>query len=310
VTTARGWTVEDIPDLSGRVAVVTGANSGLGLATARQLAGHGATVVLACRDPQRASVAAGDVGSGATGAPPETVALDLADLASIRAAAGHIGRVHDGVDILVNNAGVMALPPMLTAEGFELQFGTNHLGHFALSALLLPMLSARPRPRVVTVTSLAAWTGSLRLDDLQSRRAYDPWAAYARSKQANLLFALELHRRAVTSGSRIASLAAHPGWSATHLVANGPGRFAGPAGRAVARVATAAAVPPRSGARAQLRAATDPGAPGGALYAPRGPLQLFGAPRRVRPPRPGRDATLAAGLWEASESLTGLRLVP
>jgi NAD(P)-dependent dehydrogenase (short-subunit alcohol dehydrogenase family) len=207
------------------------------------------------------------------------------------------------VDILVNNAGVMAVPPMLTADGFELQFGTNHLGPFALTAMLLPTLLEGRDARVVTVSSLAAWQAEVVLGDLQSERAYDPWRAYSRSKRANLLMAFELDRRARAAGADLRSLAAHPGWTATELVRNGPGRWTSPGGRVVYAAVGLLAQRAAAGARPQIRAATAPDVDGGSLVAPL--WWLRGPPRTVRPPRGSRDPDLALGLWEASEDLTG-----
>jgi NAD(P)-dependent dehydrogenase (short-subunit alcohol dehydrogenase family) len=289
----------------GRVAVVTGANSGLGLATARALAATGATVILACRDPVRAARARRDVASVATGEEPAVVALDLADLASVREAASAVGRRYGAIDVLVNNAGVMAVPPMLTADGFEMQFGTNHLGPFALTGLLLPILLATPGARVVTVSSLAAWQADVVPDDLQSERAYDPWRAYARSKRANLLMAFELDRRSRAAGADLRSVAAHPGWAATELVRNGPGRWTSATGRVVYATAGLLARPASRAAGPQVLAATGPDVEGGSLVGPR--WWLRGRPVIVRPPRGARSTEMALALWRASEELTGVR---
>jgi NAD(P)-dependent dehydrogenase (short-subunit alcohol dehydrogenase family) len=284
---------------------VTGANSGLGLATASALAGLGAGVVLACRSPARATTAADAVLAAATGPEPEVVVLDLADLASVAAAAERIAAGHAGVDLLVNNAGVMALPPMLTTDGFEMQFGTNHLGPFAFTAALAPLL--RPGGRVVTVSSLAARRVDIDLDDLQSERGYDPWVAYGRSKRANLIFTLELHRRLAATGRRLASVGAHPGFAATALIANGPGLFASHTARGIYAVLGRVGPRATSGARSQVHAASAPDVVSGDYYGPRGPLQLWGAPRRIRPPRLAGDPAIGAALWAASEELTGVR---
>lgn len=206
----RGWTADDIPDMAGRRAIVTGANSGIGYHTALQLARHGASVVLACRSAERGLRAFERVKAAAPDAAITLGSLDLADLSSVRRFAAE---QQEPLDILVNNAGVMAIPRRTTADGFEMQFGTNHLGHFALTGLLLPALQAAPSPRVVTVTSGVAWTGRLRFDDLQGERGYRRWAAYGQAKLANLLFAKELDRRV----SGLTSVAAHPGYAATNL---------------------------------------------------------------------------------------------
>ncbi len=299
-----GWTAADIPDLTGRRAVVTGASSGLGLETARALAAHGADVVMTSRDPGRAEQAVRRVLTDVPHASVRPAELDLADLASVRALAADLGQ--EPLDLLVNNAGVMAVPPRHTADGFELQMGTNHLGHFALTGLLLPALLARPGARVVTVSSFLHWFGSLDLGDLMSERSYDPWRAYCGSKLANLLFVRELDTRARLVGADLVSVGAHPGYARTNLVAAGPA-----AGRritgAVLRAGTAlAGQSARSGALPQLRAATDPGVRGGEYFGPRGPGEQRGLPTRVRPSANARDDRAAGLLWAESERLTGV----
>jgi NAD(P)-dependent dehydrogenase (short-subunit alcohol dehydrogenase family) len=227
-----GWTAEEIPSLEGRTALVTGANSGIGLAAARELARHGARVLLACRDVGKGARAAEEIRGAARGersavasaeAQLEVVELDLASLASVRACAASLT---GPLDLLVNNAGVMAPPLRRTAEGFELQIGTNHLGHFALTGLLLARLLAAPEPRVVTVSSLAHRTGRIELSDLNfERRRYNNWLAYGQSKLANLMFCFELAKRATAAATALRSLAAHPGYAATHLQTAGPARW-------------------------------------------------------------------------------------
>ncbi|MDQ2839232.1 MAG: SDR family NAD(P)-dependent oxidoreductase, partial [Actinomycetota bacterium] len=214
------WTAAHIGDRTGTVAVVTGANSGLGLHTSLALAAHGAQVILACRNPERASVAAEKVAAVATTA-PVVVPLDLADLTSVETFAKDLAARVDRVDTLVNNAGVMAIPRMLTADGFEMQLGTNHLGHFALTLRLWPLLIARPGARVVTLSSGMAATGRMRFDDLQGEHGYHPWGAYGQAKLANLMFALELDRIIRRRGIDVTSVAAHPGFSSTSLITNG-----------------------------------------------------------------------------------------
>src|SRR5579863_6470427 len=220
----QAWTVSQIPALTGKIAVVTGANSGLGLETAAGLAGAGATVVMACRNAEKAAPALAEVRKRAPNARVETMTLDLADLGSVRSFAKAFAAKHPRLDILCNNAGVMALPLARTREGFEMQIGTNHLGHFALTGLLLDRLAAAPAARGVNVASLAhRWTPGMDLDDLNwERKPYKKWDAYGKSKLANLLFTFELERRLKQSGARILAAAAHPGYSSTNLQFVGP----------------------------------------------------------------------------------------
>ncbi len=306
------WTAEDVPDLDGRIVVVTGANSGLGLETVKAVAARRATVILACRDPARAEAARRAVAPAATGPAPETVRLDLADLGSVRDAADEVKGRFERLDVLVNNAGIMAVPPMRTADDFELQFGTNHLGHFALTGLLLARIRAGVSPRVVTLTSLAAYMAGPDLNDLQSERGYDPWRVYGRSKRANVLFMQELQRRSDAAGAGIVSVAAHPGYAATGLVANGPGRFSGAFGKAIYRAVDVIAPSAASGALPQIYAATSADVAGGRCYGPGGPfavggpLRLGASPRRVRTPGGPDRGGVGARLWEASEALTGV----
>jgi NAD(P)-dependent dehydrogenase (short-subunit alcohol dehydrogenase family) len=300
----RGWTAADIPDLHGRRAIVTGANSGIGYHTALELARHGAAVVLACRSPERGKAATGRMKAEVPDAELELVTLDLADLASVRRFAD--AQADRPLDLLVNNAGVMALPRRVTADGFEMQFGTNHLGHFALTGLLLPALRAAASPRVTTVTSGAAWSGRLRFDDLHGERRYSKWLAYGQSKLANLLFAKELGRRV----PEILSTAAHPGFASTNLQAAGP-QMAGNKlrERGWGLASTLVAQPAAAGALPTLYAAVSPDAEQGACYVPFF-LQARGAPiKGITPPRAGSEE-LAARLWEVSESLTGVRYEP
>ncbi|WP_067823074.1 oxidoreductase [Actinomadura kijaniata] len=295
-----GWSAADIPDLSGRRAIVTGANSGLGYHTALGLARRGASVVLACRSAERGRAALDRIRAAAPDADAVLGSLDLADLSSVRAFAKRHG--DEPLDLLVNNAGVMALPRRTTADGFETQFGTNHLGHFALTGLLLPALRAAGSPRVTTVTSGFAWAGAVRWDDLQGERRYNKWLAYAQSKLANILFARELDRRYAD----LLSNAAHPGYASTNLQAAGA-RMTGRRleERLMTYANTLVAQSAAMGALPTLYAATAPGAEGGALYGPRG-FQYRGAPVKVAaPPRSGRR-DLAERLWRVSEDLTGV----
>jgi NAD(P)-dependent dehydrogenase (short-subunit alcohol dehydrogenase family) len=304
-----GWTADDIPDLTGRRAVVTGASSGLGEVTAVELARHGAHVVLTARDPARGDLAAARVRAAAPAASVEVRALDLADLSSVRAfAAGVVEEpAREPLDLLVNNAGVMAVPARRTVDGFELQMATNHLGPFALTGLLLPALLRRPGARVVTVSSFVHRFGSLRLDDLMSEQSYDPWQAYYRSKLANLLFMRELGRRAAVADVDLVSAAAHPGWARTNLQYVGARATGRRGGVAVARAANAVlGQSATTGALPQLRAATDPEVRSGDYFGPRGLGEQRGLPRRVGMSRAARDDRAARLLWEASERLTGV----
>ena len=296
------WTAAEIPDQSGRVALVTGASSGLGLETARALARRGATVLLACRPSERAEAARAQLAAEARGT-LELLPLDLADLASVAAAAEQVGRRWSRLDLLINNAGVMALPRQLSADGYERQFATNHLGHFALSRALLPLLCDTPASRVVTVTSGAQHFGRIAFDDLQGERRYDRWQAYAQSKLANTLFALELQERLRRMGSRTLSLAAHPGIARTQLqpssVAASGRRLEALAFRLMDPLFQSAA----AGALPQLYAATAEAVSGGELFAPAGLTEMRGAPGRGRLPAAARDANLRQRLWEVSEQL-------
>ncbi|HEV7213903.1 MAG TPA: oxidoreductase, partial [Chloroflexota bacterium] len=263
------WTAADIPNLAGSSAMVTGANGGLGFQTALELARHGAAVVLACRHQQRGGAALRRLSALAPGATLELAILDLADLASVRHCAEQYGARHATLHLLVNNAGVMAIPHRRTADGFEMQFGTNHVGHFALTGRLFPLLAATPGARVVTVSSNAHRRGRMDFADLQSEHGYSPWAAYGQSKLANLLFTFELQRRIDAARLDIRSVAAHPGFAATNLVAAGP-RMAGR--RLQERVFLAAtrliAQSGAQGALPILYAASAPDVPGGAYYGP------------------------------------------
>jgi NAD(P)-dependent dehydrogenase (short-subunit alcohol dehydrogenase family) len=296
------WTVQDIPDQTGRRAVVTGANSGLGLAAARALSRAGAEVVLACRDRTRGEAAVAQIRSELDGAAVELGILDLADLGSVRAFVETLEG--DRLDLLVNNAGVMATPHRRTIDGFELQLATNHLGHFALTGLLLDRLRAAPAGRVVSVSSLLHRSGRIEFDDLQSERAYRPWRAYSQSKLANLLFAFELDRRARAAGLELASVAAHPGYAATRLQANGPRR---PVARVLLAVGSLLlAQGAQGGALPILRAACDPDVPSGAFLGPDGPGERRGHPRPVAASAAAIDTEAASRLWRVSSQLTGV----
>jgi NAD(P)-dependent dehydrogenase (short-subunit alcohol dehydrogenase family) len=302
------WTPDDIPDLTGRVAVVTGANGGLGLVTAHELAKHGAHVVLAVRDQEKARTAEGRIRARTEQASTEIVPLDLGSLASVEAAAEQITGAHQRVDILVNNAGVMAMPERRTDDGFEMQFGVDHLGHFALTAHLLPALLKADRARVVTVTSVARFRGrGLNKDNPHLDGAYRPWRAYAQAKQANYHFGLGLQQQFEKADARAQSLIAHPGLSNTDLQARSVREGGGGFGAALSEVlAKRTGMSPAEGARMQLRAATDPAAKGGELYAPL--FTSFGPAVRRPILRRWDLQQRIAELWEVSERETGVRL--
>ncbi|MFJ4449480.1 oxidoreductase [[Kitasatospora] papulosa] len=302
----HSWTFDDMPDLSGTTAVVTGANSGIGAVTALVLARSGARTILACRDPERGARALQAVRRAAPGSDTRLVGLDLADLSSVAEAAGHIAKETDGsLDLLVNNAGVMALPLLRTADGFEMQFGTNHLGHFALTHHLLPLLGTGGMSRVVTVSSLAHRIGRIDFGNLDATRGYDKWRAYAQSKLANLLFTAELQRRADEAGRPVLALAAHPGLSATELGQAGP-RLAGRTWAAKLERATRVYTQPASaGALPTLYAATLPTALGGSYYGPRLLGGTRGGPGPARMSARAQDMDTARRLWDESARLTG-----
>jgi NAD(P)-dependent dehydrogenase (short-subunit alcohol dehydrogenase family) len=301
---ARGWGVDDMGDLHGQRIVVTGANSGIGYEAALALARKGAVVVLACRRPERAEAAASSIEAEVPKAELELATIDLADLASVRRfAASWSDRT---LDVLVDNAGVMAIPHRVTTDGFEMQFGTNHLGHFALAGMLLPALLRAPAPRVVTVSSFAHLIGRIDFADLQHERRYGRWSAYGQAKLANLLFALELDRRAKAAGSPLRSIAAHPGYAATNLQTTGPAmegrafmvRFNELANRLFAQSAARGALP-------TLYAATAPDLAGGEFIGP--VYWMRGAPTRAWCKPVARDQAVAQRLWNVSEELTGVR---
>jgi NAD(P)-dependent dehydrogenase (short-subunit alcohol dehydrogenase family) len=301
-TRRRRWTETHVTDQRGRTALVTGANSGLGFSVAAVLAARGATVVLACRDSSQARDAVDRIGAATRQAATEIVHLDLASLASVREAAAEVRSRHPSLDLLINNAGVMFAPRSATQDGFELQLGTNHLGHFALTGLLLDRLLAVPGSRVVTLSSLAHRVGHLDFDDLQSARRYRRGAAYAQSKLANLMFAFELQRRLTAAGAQTASLAAHPGYSRTNLARHLPSVLQAAAGIAFPLISQNSSM----GALPVVRAATDPAARGGEYYGPGGPGQLTGYPKLVAPAKAANDADAQRRLWAEPQRLTGV----
>lgn len=300
------WTAADIPDQHGKVAVVTGANGGLGLETARELARNGALVVMACRNLEKTAAAHDGIVAEVPTAALEVEPLDLGSLRSIAEFAGRALARHRRIDLLVNNAGVMGTPEDLTSDGFELQFGTNHLGHFALTAHLMPALLRAPAARVVTVTSTGRFY-SRPLDPANPhlRGVYGPWRAYGQSKLANVHFTVELQRRLGRAGAAAIALAADPGFSATELQATSVAATGGGASqRFFHAMVRAVGSSPADGALPQLRAATDPAARGGDLYAPR--WVAAGAPIRLRLRGRSLDPRRSSLLWEVSERETGV----
>ncbi len=301
------WTTEQIPDQSGRLAVVTGANSGLGLVTARELARKGAHVVLACRNLGKGEEARRAIETRAPTASVQVAELDLASLESVRGFAEGLRSEHGPIDLLINNAGVMATPHRRTADGFELQFGTNHLGHFALTGLLIDRLEGREDARVVTLSSGAHRIGKIAFDNLGGERRYFRWRAYGQSKLANLLFALELDRRLRAAGSTIKSMAAHPGYAATNLQHAGPTRLDELLMVVPNKVF---AQSDEMGALPTLYAATEPGVVGGTYVGPDGLAEQRGHPKKVSPNAAARDEEVARRLWEVSQQLTGVSFEP
>ena len=296
------WTTADIPDQTGRVAVITGANTGLGYETALALADHGAHVVLAVRNLDKGKDAAVRITAQSPHADVALAELDLTSLASVRAAAEQLRSAHDHIDLLINNAGVMYTPKSNTKDGFELQFGTNHLGHFAFTGLLLDRLLPVAGSRIVTVSSVGhRILADIHFDDLQWERRYNRVAAYGQAKLANLLFTYELQRRLAPHGTTIAA-AAHPGMSDTELMRNMPN----PLVVAFERIAPLVAQNPAIGALPTLRAATDPGVLGGQYYGPDGLGQTRGYPKVVGSSKKSHDVDRQRRLWTISEELTGV----
>jgi NAD(P)-dependent dehydrogenase (short-subunit alcohol dehydrogenase family) len=294
------WTADDIPSLSGLTAVVTGAGSGLGTVTARELARAGAHVIMAVRDTAKGERAAATIRTGVPNAELTLRRLDLADLSSVRTFASE---AEGPIDLLINNAGVMAPPRRLTADGFESQIGTNHLGHFALTGLLLDRLQASRAPRVVSLSSGAHRIGTMRFDDLMSERRYNNWRAYGQSKLANLLFCFELARRGAQAGSPLRSLAAHPGYAATNLQFAGPAHFYEKAlmavtNRVIAQSAEMGALPTLYAAVADV--------PSGSFIGPDGFMEQRGHPKVVTAAGKAYDEAAWLRLWEISQELTGV----
>jgi NAD(P)-dependent dehydrogenase (short-subunit alcohol dehydrogenase family) len=299
------WTITRTSRLDGKTAVVTGANSGLGFQTCRQLASHGAHVVMACRDAKRGQDALERLRADVPEADAELRSLDLADLSSVQAFAE---RLDGPVQLLINNAGVMALPHRQTADGFEMQFGTNHLGHFALTGRLLGALKAAPGARVVTVSSQMHRIGRINFADLQSERRYQKWLAYGQSKLANLLFAGELSRRASAAGLDLRSLAAHPGYATTNLQTTGPEMGGNKLMVRMAGLGNAMfGQPDANGAIPIVYAATEPDAQSGQYIGPDGLFHMRGSGAKPgKPTRKALDQATAARLWDVSQELTGV----
>lgn len=293
------WTFDDIPDQTGRTAIVTGANTGIGFETAAMLAQRGANVILACRSEQKGTDAVARIQADHPDATVSLELLDLSDLANIEAFAGRIREQHDHLDLLILNAGVMVPPQSTTAQGFELQFGVNHLGHFALTGHLLPLLEGRQGARVVVVSSTAARFGEMDFEDLQfTKRGYQAWPAYGQSKLANQLFTLELQKRLRAQGSGVSVTAAHPGWTQTDLQKHsGLASFFNPF----------LAMKPAQGALPTLRAATDPEAGDADYFGPNGFFQMRGYPIKVPLVKHADNDEHQARLWDVSEELTQVR---
>ncbi len=301
---STNWTENDVPDQSGRIAVVTGANTGLGFETAKVLAARGATVVIAVRNVEKGNAAAAQILGAVPRADITVQPLDLGSLQSVRTAAAELKESYPRIDLLINNAGVMYPPKQTTKDGFELQFGTNHLGHFALTGLLLENLLPVPGSRVVVVASVAHnIRAGIHFDDLQWERSYNRVAAYGQSKLANLMVAYELQRRLATAGAVSFAVAAHPGVSNTELMRHIPGSSLPFVDKLTGLVTNS----PAMGALATLRAATDPGVSGGQYYGPDGFRELWGHPVLVSSSKQSHDVAVQERLWTVSEQLTGVR---
>ena len=301
------WTAAQMPAQAGKTVLITGANSGIGYQTALELARHGAHVLLGCRSESKGKAALERLQREVPGAQAELVLLDMASLASVREFASAFNASGAALDILINNAGVMALPAReLTADGFERQIGTNHLGHFALTGLLLPALRRGSAPRVVTVASLAHRNGKIDLGNLQSEKQYKPWDAYNTSKLANILFAKELDRRARKAGLDLVSVAVHPGVSRTSIFDNGPGSVPDLKTKVMRIVAPLLMQDDAMGALPTEYAATMPEVQGGEYIGPDGLAEFKGYPKVVQPRAQALDEKMAADLWKASEALTGV----
>jgi NAD(P)-dependent dehydrogenase (short-subunit alcohol dehydrogenase family) len=302
------WTHNDIPNQSGKLAVITGSNSGIGYEAALALAGKGAHVILAVRSAEKGQAAATAIRRAHPGAQAEAMALDLSSLASVRQFAETFLARYATLPLLIDNAGVMALPYSRTADGFEMQFGTNHLGHFALTGLLMPAILAAPGARVVVVSSGVHISGAIDFDNLDGAKSYRPWRAYSQSKLANLLFAYELQRRFTAAGAGAIAVGCHPGWAATNLQAAGPRMNGSRFGELISQLANRLfAQSAAMGALPTLYAATAADVNGCDYIGPVGLFGLRGAPGKVKSSPRSYDPALAARLWRVSEQMTGVR---
>lgn len=306
--TTSNWTVADMPHLEGKTAIVTGATAGLGLVSATELAARGASVTLAVRDVSRGERSARVVREAYPGAVVSVAKLDLASLVSIREFSSSYIKSHKRLDILMNNAGIMGVPQReVTADGFEAQFGTNHLGHFALTGLLLPLIKKTPGARIVTVSSNLHKTGVMNFDDLMGAVKYKPWAAYGQSKLANLLFTSELQRRLVEAKVDAIAVAAHPGWSNTSLMMSGPMKGRGTFMKWLGQSVTNRMAQPASmGALNQLYAATASDVKGNDYIGPKGKNEQSGYPHKTGRSAAAKNTSDANRLWDESEKLTGV----
>jgi len=302
------WTEKNIPSQNGKTAIVTGANSGVGYNTSLELAGKEAVVILACRSMEKGETALRRIKRNFPNAKLDLQQLDLASLASIRSFSQRIHDAYSSIDMLINNAGVMNIPRSLTEDGFEMQFGTNHLGHFALTSLLYDLVTAAENSRIVTVSSIAHLNGTINFDDLMGEKTYDSQAAYRQSKLANLLFTLELAHRLEANGSSTISIAAHPGVTNTNLIAAGPEMRGQPLLKFVMKFATRIfAMPAWKGALPQLYAAVAEDVRNGEYFGPDGFEEMKGYPHRAVRTETAQDPELARKLWKVSEELTGIR---
>lgn len=299
------WTPAQIPDQTGRIAVITGANSGIGLETARELAAKGATVVMACRSQKKAEEAMANIRRTHSAAKLDFVALDLSQQANIKHAAETVLQRYPRIDLLINNAGVMWLEEGRTVDGFEQQIGTNHFGHFAWTLRLLPAIKDVIGSRIVTVSSIAHRSGQLTLDDINQSKNYTKHGAYGQSKLANLMFTLELERRLRRSGAKTLSVACHPGITGTNLAADWSGRQSNPLSRLAIKLWPYVSQTPEAGALPSLYATTEASVRGGEYYGPRF-FEVFGEPRPAKIRKFAQREDMAAALWELSEKLTGV----